>query len=158
MGTIGDTLQILERVLEYKKASRDVCLAAARQCGGDPADLLTRIAKTHAGHIQQVPLLFKDLKFGKSPNPEEEALTEVDVSLFRDVGKGSSLNLVGAAVRIESEALRLLRKPLERAQSLDLKSFLELVIETAEENIETLKRIEPKQKPAGGGTKAKARE
>jgi hypothetical protein len=148
MGAIADTLQILERVLEYKKASRDVCLAAARQCCGDPSDALTRIAKVHAGHIQQVPLLFRDLRFGKSSSAED-ALTEVDVSLFRDVGQGSSLDLVGAAVRIETEAMRLLRKPLDRAKEAEaenLRLFLELVIRTAEENVQTLKRLNPKDK------------
>jgi len=148
MGTIADTLQILERVLEYKKAARDICLAAARQICGDPAEALTRIAKTHADHIQQVPRIFKDLKFKKGPSEEEMALTEVDLSLFRNVGKGSTLDLIGAAVRIETEAVRLLQKPLERADALDLRGFLETVIRTASENIETLKRLAGKpQKP-----------
>jgi rubrerythrin len=140
MGAIADTLQILERVLEYKKAARDVCLAAARQAGGDTAETLTCIAKVHAEHIQLVPRIFKDLKFAKSSS-ENDALTEVDVGLFRMVGKGSTLDLLGAAVKVEKEAIRLLQKPLERAEALDLRGFLETVIRTATENIETLRRL-----------------
>ena len=149
MGTIADTLQILERVMEYKKAARDVCLAAARQTCGDPADVLTRIAKAHSAHLQEIPRIFKDIQFRGTRSAEEAALTEIDVSLFRDAGKGTSLDLVGAAVRIEAEAMRLLQKPLERSGRGDLRRFLELVIRTAGENIETMKKLGPSAPRAG---------
>jgi hypothetical protein len=56
---------------------------------------------------------------------------------------GATLNLVGAAIRVEQEALRLLQSPLERAKEADLKNFLEMVVQNARQNIKALQGINP---------------
>ncbi|MHC5038307.1 MAG: hypothetical protein ACYTHM_13410 [Planctomycetota bacterium] len=143
MSSIVDTLQILERVMEYKRASFDICQAAARHSGEDAGALLSTIAQTHDAHLKQIPLIFKHIEFSKSGSAEETPLTEIRTGLFQDLGMGATLNLVGAAIRVEQEALRLLQSPLERAKEADLKNFLEMVVQNARQNIKALQGINP---------------
>ncbi|GEM_PF-2600590 len=141
MGSVVDTLQTLERVMEYKKAGADVCMAAARLAEEDARNVLVDMAVKHQDHVKRIPVLFKHLEFESAPSPEEMPLTEMRECLFHDVGKGSNLNLLGAAIRVEKEAMRLLRKPFERAGPGDLRDFLRLVIDTARKNVETLETL-----------------
>ena len=115
MGAIIDTLQILERVMEYKKACRDILLAAARSEVGYKSDALRSLAAGHDEDVKQIPLLFKGLTFGhRPPSDDDVPLTEIRPALFQDVGKGGKLNLLGAAIRVEKEAIRLLDNPLQK--------------------------------------------
>ncbi|MHC4779809.1 MAG: hypothetical protein ACYTFG_14640 [Planctomycetota bacterium] len=141
MSAIVDTLQTLERIMEYKKASYDICMAAARHAQDASGNVLVKIAQAHDEHLKKIPVIFKHLQFGGSSDQDSDALTEIRSGLFQDVGSGQSLNLVGAVLRVEKEALRLLQRPLEKATAQDLKSFLETVVQTAKENIELLGRI-----------------
>jgi hypothetical protein len=146
MNGIVDTLQTLERIMEYKRTSYDICMAAARHAEGASGSVLVKIAQAHDAHLKEIPILFKHLQFGGGSDAESVPLTDIRTGLFQDVGMGQSLNLVSAVLRVEREALRLLQRPLEKATSQDLKSFLKTVVGAARENIEQLKQICPDDK------------
>lgn len=142
MGTIGDTLQTLERVMEYKKTSADLCMEAARTAEGARRKTLVDMAVAHDAHVRQIPVIFKHLQFSSSLRGDETPLTEMRSNIFADVtSPAGGVDLVGAVVRVEQEALRLLRKPLERAGSTDLRAFLQEVVDTAQSNIERLETL-----------------
>ena len=143
MGTIGNTLQTLERVMEYKRASYDICMAASRHAPERTSGLLEAMALQHDADLRQIPLIFKHLDFTKVASKDDTPLTEIRTGFFQNLGEGTSLNLIGAVINIEREAVRLLQRPLERAETEDLKTFLEKVLQTARSNIESLENLGP---------------
>jgi len=143
MGAIVDTLETLERVMEYKRTSYDICMAAARHAGAGASDLLQSIALAHDADLKRIPALFNHLEFSKSSS-DETPLTEMRTGYFQNLGEGVPLDLLGAVIRVEQEAVRLLQRPLDRTGSQDLRSFLETVVRTARENIDLIEKIQPR--------------
>jgi hypothetical protein len=144
MGAIVNTLETLERVMEYKRTSYDICMAAARHTDGRSGDLLQSIAMAHDADLKRIPVLFNHLDF-KSTSADDTPLTEMRTGYFQNLGEGVNLDLTGAVLRVEQEAVRLLQRPLERTDSPELRSFLETVVRTARENIDLIGRIRPDQ-------------
>jgi hypothetical protein len=140
MGAIVNTLETLERVMEYKRTSYDICMAASRHADTQTASVLEGIALAHDEDLKRIPVLFRHLEFSKSSG-DDTPLTEMRTGYFQNLGDGVSLDLLGAVVRVEQEALRLLQRPLDRTDSEDLRAFLETVLKSARENIERIEGI-----------------
>ncbi len=145
MGKISDALQLLQRVMEYKIASRDVLKSAVKRA--DPRDrpALEGFLKEQVETLARIPEVFKKLKFDAPREPSEDSVTEMMDGIFIEAAaenQGKELDFRAAALRIEEKAMKILQKPLlEHNIPPELRTVLEESLLLAEIHASQLRKM-----------------
>ena len=109
MGNIQDALEILQRIMEYKIASRDVLKSALKEASDRDKPVLETFYKEQVDTLARIPVIFKKLKFNAPRQAAEDSVTEMMDGLFIEVaagGAGEALDFRRAALRIEEKAIQ----------------------------------------------------
>ncbi len=129
MGKIGDAVQILQRVMEYKIASRDVLKSAIKRADDRDKPLLETFYAEQVETLKKIPVVFQKLKFDAPKEANEDSVTEMMDCIFIEAaasGTGKDLDFRRAALSIEEKAMKILKKPLlEHSIPAELRNVLE---------------------------------
>ena len=145
MGNISDTLQILQRVMEYKMASRDILKSAVKYAPQEQRDVLKGFLDEQVQSLRRIPLVFEKLRFDAPPSTTNDSITEMMDGVFVEAASGAAgetLDFRRAALRVEEKAIQILRRPLEEYDlPPELRTVLEQSLLVAEIHTRQLRKM-----------------
>lgn len=145
MGAISDALQILQRVMEYRMAGRDILRSALKNAREEDKPVLEEYLGEHDASLERIPAVFRKLKFDAPAEMTSDSVTEMMDGVFLEAaGAGSedALDFRRAALRVEEKAVQLLRRPLEEhTMPQELRSVVEESLLAAEIHARGLRRL-----------------
>jgi hypothetical protein len=148
MGEISDALQVLQRIMEYKIASRDVLRSAIKGASEDDRSVLESFLSEQEETLRRLPHVFKRLKFDSPPEPDDDSVTEMMDGVFIEAAaegadsKSGRIDFRVAALRVEEKAILLMKKPLvEHSLPEELRKVVEENLLSAEIHASQLRKM-----------------